>query len=45
MQKKSKRASIFGYTYDWLKTEYHLTAQDYSNALHHINLKYHVGNR
>jgi hypothetical protein len=29
--------------YNFLKTEHHLTAQDYSNGLHYTNLEYNVG--
>jgi len=46
MQKEIEARLVqFGYIYDLLKTEHHLTVQDYSNGLHHINLNYHVGNR
>ena len=30
--------------YDLVKTEHNWTAQDYSNGLHHIHLKYHASN-
>ncbi len=44
-ERNLSKTSTFGYIYDLLKTEHHLTVQDYSNGLHHINLNYHVGNR